>query len=160
MILKTMTLKDEESSSSMKINSENHLSHFLKDKSEISSFIHSFDNEAFFKNAADSDCFEIKVCMEELLVNIFNYGYSELDRSPRVEVSICKKNGFFILEIIDNAAPFNPLTENYEPILKENLKTRRIGGVGIHLVKELSDEFQYYPTVSGNRVVIKKKFTK
>ena len=157
-----MTFEDhdsQEKKSSLSKDSESSLSQFLGDKSEISPFIQSFDKIPLFKNLSESDVFEIKVCLEELLINVFNYGYSEKGQPPRIEVLLYKQENIFIIEITDNAAPFNPLSENYEPILKKNLKTRRIGGVGIHLVKELSDAFEYYPTVSGNRVVIKKELT-
>ena len=107
--------------------------------------------------AADEGFCDLEVCLEELLVNVFSYGYEKVERKPEVNVCVSRGSEGFIIEIIDNAAPFNPLTQSYEPILAANLESRRIGGLGIRLVKNLSDKFSYYPMESGNRIVLHKR---
>ena len=46
------------------------------------------------------------------------------------------------MEIRDKGMPFNPL-EQKEADLNVSLEERQIGGLGIHLIKEIMDEVRY-----------------
>lgn len=84
---------------------------------------------------------EIELTTEEALVNIFNYAYKE--REGEVEI-ICKldKNNNFILEIVDSGFPFNVLSVE-DPDITADISERQIGGLGVLLMKKLTDSVQY-----------------
>lgn len=84
---------------------------------------------------------EIELATEEALVNIFNYAYKE--REGEVEI-ICKldKNNNFILEIVDSGFPFNVLSVE-DPDITADISERQIGGLGVLLMKKLTDSVQY-----------------
>jgi anti-sigma regulatory factor (Ser/Thr protein kinase) len=84
---------------------------------------------------------EMEVSVEEALVNIFHYGYPE--KSGDVEVS-CRVDDRlrFIVEIRDQGIPFDLLSVQ-PPSLDEDIAERRIGGLGIHLIRKLVDEVKY-----------------
>jgi anti-sigma regulatory factor (Ser/Thr protein kinase) len=83
----------------------------------------------------------IELATEEALVNIFTYAYPE--HTGEVEVR-CKMDDDtrFILEILDTGIPFN-IHSISEPDLTENISNRKIGGLGIFLMRKMVDEVQY-----------------
>jgi serine/threonine-protein kinase RsbW len=84
---------------------------------------------------------EIELAAEEALVNIFNYAYEE--KTGDVEI-VCKidEDERFILEIIDTGVPFNVLSVE-DPDISADISERRIGGLGIFLIKNLMDSVHY-----------------
>ena len=53
------------------------------------------------------------------------------------------------IEFIDEAPPFDPLTETPIPDTAAGIEERQIGGLGVFLVREMMDEAEY--TRDGNR---------
>ena len=83
---------------------------------------------------------EIGLALEEILVNIFNYAYP---KSPGdVEVNCKLETGRLIIEIIDSGIPFD-VTSLTDPELTADVEERKIGGLGIFLVKRMVDEVKY-----------------
>ena len=97
-----------------------------------------------------SSYLDLKTCLEELIVNIFHHGgYEGTKREPKVHVRVYKEKDEIVAEITDNAAPFNLLTCGHVADTVSSLEDRPIGGLGIHLVKKLSDRLEYVPVDSG-----------
>ena len=84
---------------------------------------------------------EIELATEEALVNIFNYAYK--GTNGEVEIT-CKldNNNNFILEIADSGFPFNVLSVE-DPDITADISERQIGGLGVLLMKKLTDSVQY-----------------
>jgi serine/threonine-protein kinase RsbW len=84
---------------------------------------------------------EIEISTEEALVNIFNYAYQNMDGEVAV---VCKSddNDKFIIEIEDSGVPFNLLSLK-EPDTNLDISERKIGGLGIFLIRKLMDDIQY-----------------
>jgi serine/threonine-protein kinase RsbW len=85
---------------------------------------------------------EIELVAEEALVNIFLYAYPE--KKGEVGV-VCRKDQErrrLIIEITDNGLPFNPLSRE-DPDLAADIAERKIGGLGVYLMKKLMDEVHY-----------------
>jgi len=98
---------------------------------------------------------EIELALEEALVNICNYSYPE--KTGEVEIN-CKLDGrHFIIEIIDSGIPFD-ITSVSDPDLTSNVEERKIGGLGIFLVKKMVDEVRYRREKDQNilNLIIKK----
>lgn len=83
---------------------------------------------------------KLELILEEILVNICNYAYN--NSTGLIEINAHADHLFFYVEIIDSGKPFNPL-ENEEPQTNLSIDERKIGGMGIHLVKKFSDSVQY-----------------
>ena len=45
-----------------------------------------------------------------------------------------------IVEMEDHGSPYNPFVEAPEPDVDASVKDRKIGGLGVYLVKQLTDE--------------------
>ncbi len=83
---------------------------------------------------------KIQLALEEALVNICNYAYPEEPGSA--EVSCKQDNSRFIIEIIDSGIPFD-MTSMPAPDLPSSIEKRKIGGLGIFLIKKMVDEVNY-----------------
>ena len=97
---------------------------------------------------------DVQLALDEILTNIVNYGYTD---DAEHEIRICLRVGDGILEttVEDDGVPFNPL-ESIKPDTSAPLQERRIGGVGLHFVKNLMDEVSYARVGDRNRVVLRK----
>ena len=62
------------------------------------------------------------------------------------------------LEFIDNGIEFNPLLK--ECTLPDNIDEAKIGGLGIHLTKEMADELDYQYMNNENHLKIIKTVKK
>jgi serine/threonine-protein kinase RsbW len=84
---------------------------------------------------------EMQIAAEEALVNVMHYAYGSEEGG--VEVA-CGPNDStqFIIEIADSGVPFNPLSMA-EPDTSADVSHRKIGGLGILLIKKLMDEVRY-----------------
>ena len=58
----------------------------------------------------------------------------------------------------DDGHPFNPL-EQMEPDTNLPIEERPIGGLGLHLLRKLSDRMEYVWKNGRNRVTLQKKTT-
>ena len=82
----------------------------------------------------------IELALEEALVNICNYAYPE--EPGDVEVNCQEDDSRFIIEIIDSGNPFD-MTSLPAPDLPSSIEERKIGGLGIFLIKKMVDEVRY-----------------
>lgn len=94
---------------------------------------------------------------EELLVNVFSYGYPEgSEGKAEVSIGTIDDNGEAMLQLMvrDWGAPFNPFEEVREPDLSLDVATRPIGGLGVFLIKQVSHK-QFWSFEDGsNRIRI------
>ena len=100
-----------------------------------------------------------KICIviDELLSNIISYAYQD-KKEHIVDINI-KLNGERLeIKITDDGFPFNPLAM-LPPDTKLGLEERELGGLGIHLVKNIMDEYQYKRLKGENIIVLVKSKT-
>jgi len=85
----------------------------------------------------------IELALEEILVNIYNYAYKDMNLDGTVEITChLADQQSFVIRIIDSGVPFDILTAK-EPDITAEIDDRQIGGLGIFLVKQLMDDVQY-----------------
>ncbi len=85
--------------------------------------------------------FDISLCLDELINNIIKHG-EPADQSL-IELSLTIYEDHVCCQIQDQGLAFNPFTHNETPDLQAELSQRHIGGMGIHLIKRLMDEYSY-----------------
>ena len=96
---------------------------------------------------------DVSLALEEILANIVHYAYED-NKEHLVKIHIKIRDNVLALEIKDDGKPFNPLEipmTNTEAPFEE----RNIGGLGIHLVRNLIDELAY-KQVKGKNVLTMK----
>ncbi len=99
---------------------------------------------------------KLELAAEEALVNIIKHAYPSNKKDNYIKIK-CKDNNSFVLEIIDEGIPFNPLNIR-EPNLNFDIETRPIGGVGILLIKKMVDFVEYKRQDNNNllRLIMQK----
>ncbi|ATW27839.1 ATP-binding protein [Candidatus Formimonas warabiya] len=82
----------------------------------------------------------LELAVDEVVANICNYAYQ--NPPGEVLIHIRSGNGRFQVDFIDEGVPFDPLTLD-EPDIKSDLADRKVGGLGIFLVRRFIDEVHY-----------------
>ncbi|MGD2098578.1 MAG: ATP-binding protein [Desulfobacterales bacterium] len=101
------------------------------------------------------DClFDIILCLDELFTNIVSYGFDD-DRHHLIQFTLQMDKDVLILDVEDGGIPFNPLSkpERRMPIDPKNVK---IGGLGIQIVKKLTNDICYQRNRGKNHLTLKK----
>ena len=123
---------------------------------EFQRFESAFMDFARFQNFNDEVIYAIQLSVDELFTNIVSYGYDD-SQTHIVKLIIDVTKEEVQVEIIDDAKPFNPLDDAPDVNLDLSVEERKIGGVGIHLVKSLMTEVSYMRDENYNRLRLVKK---
>ena len=97
---------------------------------------------------------EIRLALDEIITNIISYGY--VDKGDhQIEVLLDMSNKAAVLEIKDNARPFNPLQM---PLSETSMPfdERDAGGLGIFIARSVMDEITYRFANGHNILTLKK----
>jgi anti-sigma regulatory factor (Ser/Thr protein kinase) len=99
--------------------------------------------------------FELNLILEEVVANVISYAYGDNQRHEIV-VRADLRDGELVIEVEDDGRPFNPL-QSPPPDLERPLERRKVGGLGLHLVRELTSSIEYNRKEEKNCLVMKKK---
>lgn len=99
----------------------------------------------------------LAIVMEEILTNTMKYGYAE-DRPGEVAIEAAISAASITLTIADDADPFDPL-QAQAPKLKVPIDKRDIGGLGLHLVRSLTDSLSYAHIDGRNVLTVTKRYS-
>jgi serine/threonine-protein kinase RsbW len=113
---------------------------FKKEISSLSDIFAFIDERLAGTRVSSADHYTVHFVVEELFTNMVKYGTgSSLDVSLDLEI----QNARLTLQLIDHDVdPFDPNTAPaVDPMTP--LTDRRIGGLGIHLVKQMVDDLRY-----------------
>jgi anti-sigma regulatory factor (Ser/Thr protein kinase) len=99
----------------------------------------------------------VSLAIEELVTNCIKYGYKD-SNSHTIDFLLRVDGETLRLEVIDDGNPFNPL-EAPRPDLSLPPEQRPIGGLGLHLLRELADEMRYERRDGTNRLSLTKRMS-
>lgn len=97
----------------------------------------------------------IDLALDEILNNIILYGYEDKDQHF-IDIHISLEVDHIVLEIKDDGKEFNPLNIP-EPDTKSGMDERPVGGLGLHLIRNMMDEIHYTYENNKNCLILKKK---
>ena len=102
-----------------------------------------------------STTMQLNLAMEEAVVNVMNYAYPA---GTRGEVRICAVANDERLKLVisDDGIPFDP-TARPEADITLSAEERGIGGLGIHLVRQIMDSINYERVGEQNVFTLRKK---
>ena len=100
---------------------------------------------------------QIDVAVEEVFVNIASYAYAPGKGSATVRVEIRQDPRTVLITFLDRGVPYNPL-EKEDPDVSLPAEERKIGGLGIFMVKKSMDNMLYKYQDGQNILTIIKKF--
>jgi sigma-B regulation protein RsbU (phosphoserine phosphatase) len=126
-------------------------------KLEVEADIENLDAVLDFINAELLNCpqelrNDIDVAVEEIFVNIANYAYKPDKGDVAVYISTRQK---ISIKFEDKGRAYNPLEQD-EPDLDKPLMERKIGGLGVFLVKKLMDDIEYARIENKNILIMTK----
>jgi sigma-B regulation protein RsbU (phosphoserine phosphatase) len=101
---------------------------------------------------------QMNLAMEEAVVNVMSYAYP-VDTVGNVTITAESDGEQLQFTIIDSGTPFDP-TAKEEVDTTLSAEERPIGGLGIHLVRQLMDSINYERIDGKNVLTLRKKLDK
>jgi len=93
----------------------------------------------------------LNLAVEEAVANVINYAYPEgQEGKVRIDATYDEQQIRFV--ITDKGVPFDP-TKAADADVTLSAEERQIGGLGIHLVRNIMDEMTYERTPEGENVL-------
>ena len=92
------------------------------------------------------------MALDEALTNVALYAYPE-DQPGTVGIHICRNDNAITAEVVDHGKPFDP-TAHPAPDVTLPIEQRPIGGLGIHLIRNLVTSMRYSREQGANRLVL------
>jgi len=126
--------KDKHISEQSSIKIRNKLSEMPK----IISYFEAFARENDLSRGAIQ---KFNIVLDELLNNIISYAFND-DDEHHILVNFQLKYLRLIITIEDDGIPFNPFRAA-PPDIELSITERNLGGLGVHIVKNLVDEYHY-----------------
>jgi anti-sigma regulatory factor (Ser/Thr protein kinase) len=99
---------------------------------------------------------DLLLIAEEIFVNVVSYAHDD-GEAHVIDMTLEVGEGSATLEFRDDGRPFDPLSQP-PPDLDRPEEERRIGGLGIHLVRELSDRIRYAREGSMNILTVERSW--
>lgn len=131
-------------------------------KNDLGELARLVDEIEFFasENHLESQLvFRLNLALEELVTNIISYGYEGYPRDTTIDITLTLKEDSLEVKVKDYAAPFNPLAVP-EPDVSQDVEDRKIGGLGIHLVRKMMDSLNYSREEGANVLTMVKYLEK
>ncbi|MBO6132951.1 MAG: ATP-binding protein [Lachnospiraceae bacterium] len=85
---------------------------------------------------------QIDIAVEEIFVNIAHYAYNPKIGYAQIKVDVIPDPLQVCLTFIDHGMPYDPLARE-DPDINLPLEERKIGGLGIFMVKNSMEDLQY-----------------
>lgn len=93
---------------------------------------------------APAIAFKLNLCFDELITNIMSYGYGDGAQTHHDIRIRLETDGVEVrAEVEDDSAPYDPFVEAPAPDLGDDIDERRIGGLGVFLVKKMMNRVAY-----------------
>ncbi len=98
---------------------------------------------------------QLDVVLDEVLTNISSYAYGDSPGDMTVRAEMINGGSTVRLEFTDNGIYFDPLKKE-DPDITLSVEERKIGGLGIFIVKKTMDNVSYERKGDTNILVIEK----
>ncbi len=85
--------------------------------------------------------FRVRLVLEEWNLNVMDHGHD--DDTHEIDIELTSDTDEVTIEIVDGGKPFDPLHDAPAPDLTSAVGERRVGGLGVHFMRELMDEVLY-----------------
>lgn len=102
------------------------------------------------------EAMRIQLAAEEAVVNVIDYAYAESGQEieKTVDIKIGKIENMFVIQLVDNGKPFNPLV-NIEADAAASLEERELGGWGRPFILKMTDKAEYVYDEDSKQNILK-----
>jgi len=97
----------------------------------------------------------VMLAVEEAVMNVIGYAFADQPPPHSITLRLDIDQAKIVAEVTDNGRPFDP-TAMPEPDLSLPLEQRRVGGLGIHLMRTMMDRLDYRRADDRNMLRLEK----
>ena len=101
----------------------------------------------------DEARFAFELVLEEIFMNVVMHGSPPEGAPCMVDVILDRRGDGVVMEIADDGLPFDPLAME-SPDTAAPMEDRRVGGLGVYLVREMMDTVHYLHSEGRNRLSV------
>ena len=105
-----------------------------------------------------STTLKLNLAIEEAVVNVMNYANPAGEKGD-VDIEAMINDEYLVFVISDSGTPIDP-TAKAEVDTTLSAEERGIGGLGIHLIRQIMDTINYERVEGKNVLTLRKKLTK
>ena len=124
-----------------------------EDSIKLADFLHSCARTYKIPDSAFND---LRLVLEEVFVNIASYAYDN-DDIQIITVDLNDIDDGVSITFTDTGIAFDPLSYTYDDIESADHSE---GGMGIHIIRSLTDQQQYHRDGQSNVFTVTKHYTK
>ena len=119
---------------------------------KVRDFVAKYASEFGFKK---QDVADIRLAVDEAYTNIIKHAYKN-DQHKSVDIELGYNSNEFWVSLLDTGNAFDP--SNYsKPDVRQKIKEKKRGGVGVYLITKLMDNVEYNTKGSVNEIRMTKK---
>ncbi len=119
--------------------------------SSLPQLIDAFNAHALSCGVAKLQTNTVRLVMEEVFVNALHHGQLSLNT---VEFYFAYDRGHLLVEMIDSGIAFNPFEDSPDASLGLDIDDVEIGGLGVHLIKSMTQRYAYQRRRNNNHVCV------
>ncbi len=90
---------------------------------------------------SEDDMFNVRLVLDEAVINVIVHGYEDT-REHEINVALSLDGPLLAIHIDDDGVAYNPL-DAPQPRFDLPIEQRRIGGLGVHIMKTLAKSVEY-----------------
>jgi serine/threonine-protein kinase RsbW len=99
----------------------------------------------------------VPLAIEEIVTNCIQYGYDDADEHM-IDIALSVADQKLTMTFVDDGHAFDPLAQA-RPDMSRPPEERQIGGLGIHLLRTMTDEMLYQRCDGTNRLTLVKRLS-
>jgi anti-sigma regulatory factor (Ser/Thr protein kinase) len=122
----------------------------IKSLEKVFSFTASFKAAHHLDN---STAYIMDLAIEEIFTNMIKYDRTKNDK---VEISLDMQNNDLIISLTNFNVPEFDIMQTTVHDLSQDLKSRPVGKLGLHLIKSMMDDVEYIYKDKNSTVILKK----
>lgn len=127
----------------------------MKISNDIDSVTHAFEYaEDFFSDmnmsGLDDAMFNTNIVLDEIISNIVKYAQTDDD----IDIDLSIDDDCIKVIVIDKGIPFNPVESDVERPKIKSLDNCQVGGVGLKIVKRISERMEYKRAANKNFLTV------
>ncbi len=110
-------------------------------RSEIARMFSLLEGFCQSHGISEDDMFNVRLVLDEAVINVIVHGYEDT-REHAINVGLTLDGPFLAIHIDDDGVAYNPL-DAPPPRFDLPIEQRRIGGLGVHIMKTLAKSVEY-----------------
>jgi serine/threonine-protein kinase RsbW len=122
------------------------------ERSEIARMFAMLEEFCQANGLSEDDMFNVRLVLDEAVINVIVHGYEDA-AEHLINVSLRVADDVLSIHIDDDGVPYNPLDAPL-PRFDLPIEQRRIGGLGVHIMKTLARTVNYHRDDGRNNLDI------